>query len=133
MEAEVYDTLQVVVTGKTNDHTYLLRASGSAVKFPGFLVVYEEAKNEDVRAGDDEEENVKIPAGIAENQKQELIRLIPEQHFTQPPPRYTEASLVQALEEDGIGRPSTYAPTITTIQQRGYVLRAEKRLIPTDI
>ena len=73
-----------------------------------------------------------IPAGIAENQKQELIRLIPEQHFTQPPPRYTEASLVQALEEDGIGRPSTYAPTISTIQQRGYVERVDKRLVPTE-
>jgi len=120
------------VTGKSSGHVYLLRASGSAVKFPGFLVVYEEAKNEDVRAGDDEEENVKIPAGIAENQKQELIRLIPEQHFTQPPPRYTEASLVQALEEDGIGRPSTYAPTISTIQQRGYVERVDKRLVPTE-
>ncbi|WKZ39324.1 MAG: type I DNA topoisomerase [Anaerolineales bacterium] len=131
MEAAVYDTLQVEVTGKTNEHEYLLRASGSAVKFPGFLVVYEEAKNEDAKA-DDEEENVKIPAGVAEGQKQELVRLIPEQHFTQPPPRFTEASLVQALEENGIGRPSTYAPTISTIQQRGYVVREDKRLIPTD-
>jgi DNA topoisomerase I len=131
MEAAVYDTLQVEVTGRTNAHEYLLRASGSAVKFPGFLVVYEEARNEDVKT-DDEDENVKIPAGIAEGQKQELIRLIPEQHFTQPPPRFSEASLVQALEENGIGRPSTYAPTISTIQQRGYVLREEKRLSPTD-
>ena len=132
MEAAVYDTLQVEVTGKTSAHEYLLRASGSAVKFAGFLVVYEEARNEDVKTEDDEE-NVKIPAGIAEGQKQELIRLIPEQHFTQPPPRYSEASLVQALEEDGIGRPSTYAPTISTIQARGYVVREEKRLVPTEI
>jgi DNA topoisomerase-1 len=133
MEAAVYDTLQVEVIGKTNAHEYLLRASGSAVKFAGFLVVYEEAKNEDAKSEDEEEENVKIPAGVAEGQKQELVRLIPEQHFTQPPPRYTEASLVQALEEDGIGRPSTYAPTISTIQQRGYVIREEKRLVPTEI
>src|SRR6266536_625378 len=132
MEAAVYDTLQVEVTGKTNDHEYLLRASGSDVKFVGFLVVYEEAKNEDVKV-DEDDENVRIPAGIAEGQKQTLIHLIPEQHFTQPPPRYSEASLVQALEDDGIGRPSTYAPTISTIQQRGYVVREEKRLIPTDI
>lgn len=132
MEAAVYNTLQVEVTGKTKAHEYLLRASGSDVKFAGFLVVYEEAKNEDVK-GEDDEENVRIPAGIAEGQRQELIRLIPEQHFTQPPPRYSEASLVQALEEDGIGRPSTYAPTISTIQQRGYVVREEKRLIPTEI
>jgi DNA topoisomerase-1 len=131
MEAAVFDTLQVEVTGKTSAHEYLLRASGSAVKFPGFMVVYEEAKNEDVKTEEDEE-NVKIPAGIAEGQAQELIRLIPEQHFTQPPPRFSEASLVQALEENGIGRPSTYAPTISTIQQRGYVLREEKRLIPTE-
>jgi DNA topoisomerase-1 len=132
MEAAVYDTLQVEVTGKTNEHEYLLRASGSTVKFAGFLVVYEEAKNEDVKSEEDEE-NVRIPAGVVEGQKQELIRLIPEQHFTQPPPRYSEASLVQALEEDGIGRPSTYAPTLSTIQQRGYVVREEKRLAPTDI
>jgi len=132
MEAAVYDTLQVEVTGKTKEHEYLLRASGSTVKFAGFLVVYEEAKNEDVKSEEDDE-NVRIPAGVVEGQKQELIRLIPEQHFTQPPPRYSEASLVQALEEDGIGRPSTYAPTLSTIQQRGYVVREEKRLMPTDI
>ena len=132
MEVAVYDTLQVEITGKTNEHTYLLRASGSTVKFAGFLVVYEEAKNEDVKSEEDEE-NVRIPAGVVEGQMQELIRLIPEQHFTQPPPRYSEASLVQALEEQGIGRPSTYAPTLSTIQQRGYVLREEKRLVPTEI
>ena len=132
MEAAVYDTLQVEVTGKTDGHEYLFRASGSAIKFPGFLVVYEEAKNEDVKTEEDEE-NVKIPAGIAEGQAQKLVRLIPEGHFTQPPPRYSEASLVQALEEDGIGRPSTYAPTLSTIQQRGYVERVEKRLVPTEV
>jgi DNA topoisomerase-1 len=131
MESAVFDTLQVEISGKTDAHQYLFRASGSAVKFPGFMVVYEEAKNEDVKT-DDDEENVKIPVGIAEGQKQELVHLIPEQHFTQPPPRFSEASLVQALEENGIGRPSTYAPTISTIQQRGYVERVDKRLIPTD-
>lgn len=130
MEAAVYDTLQVEVTGKSESHEYLLRASGSAVKFAGFLVVYEEARNEDVKSESDED--VRIPAGIAEGQKQELVRLIPEQHFTQPPPRYTEASLVAALEENGIGRPSTYAPTLSTIQQRGYVERVNKRLEPTE-
>ncbi|MBI2759368.1 MAG: type I DNA topoisomerase [Chloroflexi bacterium] len=131
MEAAVYDTLQVEVTGKTSAHEYLLRASGSAVRFPGFLIVYEEAKNEDVAV--EEDENVRIPAGVAEGQKQSLVRLIPEQHFTQPPPRFSEASLVQILEENGIGRPSTYAPTISTIQQRGYVERVDRRLIPTEI
>ena len=130
METAVYDTLQVEVTGTTSAHEYLLRASGSAVKFPGFLVVYEETLSEEAKRS--EEENVKIPTEVAEGQKQELIRLIPEQHFTQPPPRYSEASLVQALEENGIGRPSTYAPTLSTIQARGYVYREDKRLIPTE-
>ncbi len=132
MEAAVYDTLQVEVSGRSEAHEYLLRASGSAVKFPGFLVVYEEAKEEDARSGD-EEENVRIPSGLSEGQRQELIRLLPEQHFTQPPPRYTEASLVQVLEENGIGRPSTYAPILSTIQQRGYVERVDRRLVPTEI
>jgi len=130
MEAAIYDTLQVEVTGKTSAHEYLLRASGSVVKFPGFLVVYEESLSEAARR--EEEENVRIPAEVAEGRKQELIRLIPEQHFTQPPPRYSEASLVQALEENGIGRPSTYAPTLSTIQARGYVVRVDKRLEPTE-
>jgi len=132
MEAAVYDTLSVDVTGKGDDHIYTLRAAGSAVRFPGFRIVYEEAKNEDRKTEEDDEINVRIPASIAEGQKQNLVRLIPEQHFTQPPPRFSEASLVAALEENGIGRPSTYAPIISTIQQRGYVERVEKRLIPTD-
>jgi DNA topoisomerase-1 len=132
MESAVYDTLQVEVTGRTSAHEYLLRASGSTVKFLGFHIVYQEAKNEDLKSEEDEEENVRIPAGIAEGQKQNLVRLIPERHFTQPPPRYSEASLVAALEENGIGRPSTYAPTISTIQQRGYVERIDKRLVPTE-
>jgi len=131
MENAVYDTLQVEVTGRAAPHEYLLRASGSVVRFPGFLAVYEEAKNEDSPSQEDEE-NVKIPAGLVEGQVQDLVRLIPERHFTQPPPRFSEASLVQVLEENGIGRPSTYAPILSTIQQRGYVQRAEKRLTPTD-
>ncbi|HET6846391.1 MAG TPA: type I DNA topoisomerase, partial [Anaerolineales bacterium] len=131
MEAAVYDTLQVEVTGRGDDQEYLLRASGSIVRFAGFMAVYEEARSEDVRA-DEDEEDAKIPAGVAEGQSAELVRTIPDQHFTQPPPRLSEASLVQALEENGIGRPSTYAPTISTIQQRGYVQKTDKRLAPTD-
>lgn len=133
MEAAVYDTLSVEITGKTPAHSYLFRASGSTLKFPGFLIVYEEAKDEDQKASEEEEENVRIPAGIEEGQAQELVRLLPEQHFTQPPPRYSEASLVQVLEEYGIGRPSTYAPILSTIQERGYVEREARRLSPTDI
>jgi DNA topoisomerase-1 len=132
MEAAVYDVLQVEITGLGSGQEYLLRSSGSTLRFPGFLAVYEEARNEDAQAGD-EDENVKIPAEVIEGQKQELLQLLPEQHFTQPPPRLSEASLVQVLEENGIGRPSTYAPIISTIQQRGYVQRVEKRLVPTEI
>jgi DNA topoisomerase-1 len=132
MESAVYATLSVDVTGKGSDHAYTLRTAGSAVKFPGFLVVYEEAKNEDKKSEEEDELNVRIPASIAEGQKQDLVRLIPEQRFTQPPPRFSEASLVQILEEYGIGRPSTYAPTLSTIQQRGYVERVDRRLIPTE-
>ncbi len=132
MEAAVYDTLSVDVSGSGLEHAYLFRAAGSSVRFPGYLIVYEEAKNEDKKTAEEDEMNVRIPGSIIEGQKQELIRLIPEQHFTQPPPRYSEASLVQVLEEYGIGRPSTYAPTLSTIQQRGYVERIDRRLIPTE-
>ena len=129
MAAARYDTLQVEITGKSEAHAYLLRASGSSLRFSGFLAVYGDTKNSKKKA---EEENAHIPASVKENQKLDLIRLIPEQHFTQPPPRFTEASLVQTLEENGIGRPSTYAPTLSTIQARGYVERVDKRLLPTE-
>jgi DNA topoisomerase I len=130
MEAAVYDTLVVEIGADGKQHKYMLRASGSALKFPGFLILYEDAKDEDKA---EEEENVRIPANIAEGQRQELVRLIPEQHFTQPPPRFSEASLVQVLEEFGIGRPSTYAPILSTIVERGYVTRENRRLTPTEI
>jgi DNA topoisomerase-1 len=130
MAPAIFDTLTVEITGKSSQHEYLLRASGSTVRFLGFLVVYEEAQEEDRQQ--DEEEDIRIPAGLVEGQLQRLLRLLPEQHFTQPPPRYTEATLVRTLEENGIGRPSTYAPILSTIQQRGYVLRENKRLSPTE-
>jgi len=130
MSAAIYDTLSVEVTGKSSSHEYILRASGSTVRFVGFLVVYEEAKEEDQVKP--EEEETRIPAGLEEGQAQRLVRLLPEQHFTQPPPRFSEATLVRTLEEYGIGRPSTYAPILSTLQQRGYVIRDSKRLIPTE-
>ncbi len=130
MEAALFDTITVDIEGAGRVYPYLFRASGSTMKFAGFLVLYEEARDEDKHR--EEDDDVKIPAGLEENQKQDLQRLIPEQHFTQPPPRFTEASLVQVLEEYGIGRPSTYAPILSTIQERGYVLRENKRLIPTE-
>ena len=131
MTPAVYDTLNVEVTGKTSEHNYLFRVSGSTVQFVGYLIVYEEARDEDQQPSEEEGE-ARIPAGIMEGQSQRLVRLLPEQHFTQPPPRFTEASLVRELEAAGIGRPSTYAPILGTIQQRGYVDRDGKRLSPTE-
>jgi DNA topoisomerase-1 len=131
MSAAVFDTLSVEVAAKTSLHEYLFRASGSTVRFQGFLIVYEEARDED-QVPAEEEGTARIPSGIEEGQAQRLVRLLPEQHFTQPPPRYSEATLVRTLEENGIGRPSTYAPILGTLQQRGYVTREGTRLTPTD-
>jgi len=131
MAEALYDTLTVEVAGMSERHEYLLRVSGSTVKFQGFREVYKEFLNG--KNGEKEDSNVKIPSELREGQQQRLIRLIPEQHFTQPPARFSEASLVRAMEEYGIGRPSTYAPILATIQQRGYVERREKRLYPTEI
>lgn len=130
MSAALYETTSVEITGSTAEHVYLLRASGSILIFQGFLIVYEESKDEDQKTIEDEE--TRIPAGLLEGQIQQLIQLLPEQHFTQPPPRYSEASLVRTLEENGIGRPSTYAPILGTLQQRGYVTREATRLFPTE-
>ncbi len=129
MAPAVYDTLTVDVEGRGPQHRYLLRASGSKVRFPGFLVVYEESRDDDAANGDEG----RMPEGVREGQRQILRDLKPEQHFTQPPPRYTDATLIRALEEKGIGRPSTYAPTLSTLQQRGYIRRENKRLVPTEI
>jgi len=129
MSAAVFDTLSVEVTAVTEQHRYLLRASGSTVRFQGFLVVYEETRDEDQNT---EEEETRIPAGLEEGQSQRLLKLYPEQHFTQPPPRFTEATLVRTLEENGIGRPSTYAPILAVLQQRNYVVREGTRLTPTE-
>src|SRR2546427_2032015 len=107
---------------------YLLRATGQTLKFDGFRRVYFEGRDDTP----DEDAEAALPRLSAE-QVLRLLDLIPEQHFTQPPPRYTEASLVKALEENGIGRPSTYAPTISTLVDRGYVRLEDRRFFPEDI
>jgi DNA topoisomerase-1 len=107
----------------------LFRATGSVVRFPGFMSVYVEGRDE----GDEDPDLSRALPELAADERLDLVRLAGEQHFTQPPPRYTEATLVKALEEYGIGRPSTYAPIMTTVQERGYVERAEKRLKPTEL
>ncbi len=135
MAQAVYDTMSITVGASPapvsgNNWPYRFQASGSRVRFKGFLTVYEETRDED--AAPDSSEGLILPE-LAEGDAVKLLKLIPEQHFTQPPPRYTEATLVKALEEYGIGRPSTYAPIISTIQQRGYVEKFEKRLYPTEL
>jgi len=130
MSVAVYDTINVIVGADGSVHTYVLRASGSKVKFPGFLKVYNRNNGKSSQAEKDLE---RIPEILREGQRQELIDLFPEQHFTKPPARYSEASLVSALEQNGIGRPSTYAPTMGTLQQRGYVVRDGRRMFPTEI
>ena len=136
MASAVYDTMVVeTLAGPPEsddaDKPYMLRASGWTLRFPGYLAVYQEAPDED--ATEEEGEDLQFPENLNVGDWLDLLELLPEQHFTQPPPRYTEASLVRALEEHGIGRPSTYAPIMSTIRQRGYVDREGKRLLPTDI
>jgi DNA topoisomerase-1 len=137
MNPAEYDTLTIEVGGKSPAHAYLFRATASNLRFAGFVAVYQDV-TEDNGNGDHggglgaEQQLDRLPA-VEEGDSLILVEAAPEQHFTQPPPRFTEASLVRALEENGIGRPSTYAPILTTIQQRGYVRRDRKRLLPTDI
>ncbi len=112
------------------------RATGSSIRFSGFLAVYggdqDEAQGLEKGSGEEGEEEGRLP-DLTPGEVLHLVKLQPEQHFTQPAPRYNEAALVKTLEEKGIGRPSTYAPTIETIVQRGYVQRKEKRLWPTEL
>ena len=132
MAPAVFDQTTVDINAQA-DRTYNFRVTGSVLKFEGFLKVYEESKE-----GKDEEDDAlkhKLPP-LTEGQKLTLKALKPEQHFTEPPPRYNEASLVKELEEQGIGRPSTYAAILSTIQERGYVQKTAGRggkFFPTEI
>ncbi|QQR54327.1 type I DNA topoisomerase [Candidatus Peregrinibacteria bacterium] len=108
---------------------YIFRATGQTVKFPGFMQVYMEGHDEEEENEDGEKHLPVLTVG----EKPALKRYVPEQHFTKPPARYTEASLVKKLESEGIGRPSTYAPTISTVQTRGYIQSEKKQLSPTEI
>ncbi|QGP93217.1 DNA topoisomerase 1 [Neomoorella glycerini] len=123
MQAAIMDTMTVDISAGP----CLFRATGSVVKFPGYLRVYQEGSD-----GEGKEQEQRLPA-LTIGQTLELQSLEPKQHFTQPPPRYTEATLVKTMEELGIGRPSTYAPTIETILERGYVVREQKQFIPTEL
>jgi len=107
---------------------YLLKAVSSVVKFPGFMMVYSESKDEDERG----ENFVSLPK-LEVGDGLIYLGILPQQHFTQPPPRYSEATLIKVLEQEGIGRPSTYAPIISTIQERDYVYKMEGKLYPDDM
>ncbi|MGE3797367.1 MAG: DNA topoisomerase, partial [Thermomicrobiales bacterium] len=111
------------------DAPYRLRATGSVVKFKGYMAVYTAGKDE----GDEDELDKGALPPLHEQEILDLESLTPVQHFTQPPPRFTEATLVKELEEGGIGRPSTYAPTIATLLARSYVAVEDKRLAPTEL
>ena len=123
MAAAIYDTMAVDIQAGS----YTFKANGQTLKFKGFMTLYVESKD-----GKEEEDSTKLPEL---EEKQEVIKqkLEPKQSFTEPPPRYTEASLVKALEEKGIGRPSTYSPTITTILERHYIEKEQKQLMPTEL
>ncbi|MDM7999082.1 MAG: type I DNA topoisomerase [Dehalococcoidia bacterium] len=132
MAAALVDTTSVDIEAAPPDtkEIYVFRAAGSVLHFPGFLVLYSEGKDE--ANGNGEDAKSRLPA-LSEGERLKLLNITPEQHFTEPPPRYTEATLIKALEERGIGRPSTYAPIISTIRQRGYVRTKEGRLHPLEL
>ncbi|MDH4226998.1 MAG: type I DNA topoisomerase [Deltaproteobacteria bacterium] len=127
MTPAVLDQTKAEITAKN----YLFQANGVTVKFAGFTAVYEEGKD-DVAEGEGDEDEKKLPP-LKAGQELAANAVTPKQHFTQPPPRFTEATLVKELEEKGIGRPSTYASIISTIVDREYVAKDQKRLSPTEL
>lgn len=132
MSPAVLDTTTVDIESRG----YIFRANGSVVKFPGFMKVYTEGRDTGDAKGNkenDENDEERTLPELTKGTVLELKNLTPKQHFTQPPPRYTDATLVKALEENGIGRPSTYAPIVETIQKRGYVMKEEKQFHPTEL
>ena len=122
MAGAIYDTMAINI--KAGDYDF--KANGQSIKFKGFMTLYVEGTDEK------EQEEGMLP-NLEKDQEVKLIKLNPKQSFTEPPPRYTEASLVKALEEKGIGRPSTYSPIITTILDRRYIEKEQKQLIPTEL
>jgi len=124
----IHATIDTVAADLEAGEGNVFRATGSTIAKPGFMQVYMEGRD-DAKGEDDE----KLLPPLAEGETVTLTAIRPEQHFTEPPPRYTEASLVKALEEHGIGRPSTYASIISTLQDRGYVELEKKRFHPTDV
>jgi DNA topoisomerase I len=127
----IFDSTSVDIhAGKPGgEKPYLFRATGSVIKFAGFIDIYREDRDD----GEEDEMDRDALPQVTQGELLALQKLLPEQHFTQPPPRFSEATLVKALEEQGIGRPSTYAPTIQTLKGRYYVNEEERRLFPTEL
>jgi DNA topoisomerase-1 len=135
MAAVLYNVTNVEIeAGNTKSQTqgYLLKASSSVVRFPGFMVVYSESKDEDEQGEGANSVGVSLPK-LKIGDRLTYLGIFPQQCFTQPPIRYTEATLIKALEQRGIGRPSTYAPILSTIQERDYVNKVEGKLHPTEL
>ena len=128
MSAALFDNTTVDIEAKCRESNYLLRTSSSVSKFPGFIILYSEGKDEAA-----EEKKQRPLPYLKKGDELELLELFPEQNFTQPPPRFTEATLVKILEQWGIGRPSTYAPTLSTIQDRDYVTKVRGCFQPTEL
>ena len=127
MAAAIFDSTTIDIEAKRPKASYLLRMQSSVNVFPGFIIVYIEGRDEA-----DEEKEVALPV-LKKGDELKLIEVFLDQRFTQPPPRYTEATLVKTLEQNGIGRPSTYAPTLSTIQDREYVTRVKGFFQPTEL
>ena len=138
MRPAEYDTMSVEVEGRADDHGYLLRAYASTLRLPGYLEVYDDKASTNGNGGGNGDEPVEgelVVGTLPEVEVGEavgVLDVLPEQHFTEPPPRFSEATLVKAMEELGIGRPSTFAPTLSTLQARHYVRREGRTLIPTE-
>jgi DNA topoisomerase-1 len=131
MSAAFFDNTTIDIKARCPDSRtdYLLRTSSSIITFPGFTILYTEGKDE----SKEEEKKGSLLPHLEKDDELELLDLFPEQHFTQPPPRFTEATLIKMLEQWGIGRPSTYAPILSTIQERGYVIKANGSFQPTEL
>ena len=135
MAAALYDTTNVEIRASNTEKQtqgYLLKASSSVAKFPGFMVVYSESRDEDERGDTSDFISISLPK-LRIGDKLIYLGTFPKQCFTQPPSRYTEATLIKALEQKGIGRPSTYAPILSTIQERDYVNKADGKFHPTEL
>ena len=129
MQAAILDQTAVDISASQR---YAFRANGQVIKFDGFIKVYTETKEEGEKAEDSDYEEGRLPE-LSAGEALDFVNLIKSQHFTEPPPRYTDASLIKTLESYGVGRPSTYAPTLATIQDRGYVEKEDKKYKPTEI